>query len=580
MNDFSGGLNTYVGALSLPLNASPDMLNVLPLPGRLKYRGGSLRASALPYTTDQAYDFYDTTDAKHQAVFAGGNIYDTVGGTPALVLANAYTAGDRVGVCTVRGVLYWSTQTIAIQYWNPATSATGAVVKTGSSDVPCSPYLFVYAGSIVALGVNYVPATPADYQPTVMGWCVPNQVGNWAAASSQAVGPLIQGATLEFGIVLGIANTGVPPTRTIVVGRSDVGLIAYTGALGSLQENAINCPVGCRDGASAVFCPGADGFGDVIFLGSDGQFWKTNGINAIVASLDIQTTLQMQVQNAPAGGRFWAGYNQQQSYYFCNVGSFQFVYKWDIKKWALFTGWPNGVVLNTTDIHGVPALFIASSDPAILGYYQIAVPQIGDRDTVPSIYYRTPWLHAGDPELLKIWSWITLLAYNTGTRYVVTAVGLERPEDNTQMQSDPLYLGSASATGIKPFVLDSSLLDGPDVLTAAPSGSSGPLPIMMRGRLSAPVTWEPDSMCRGILEEIVGGGGAIREDMKAVAIQFTIAYNAGIADFDVLGIQTRFTSRGYKREGGDMYDSSMGVPNPRDPFVYNNLTPADVILPS
>jgi hypothetical protein len=89
------------------------------------------------------------------------------------------------------------------------------------------------------------------------------------------------------------------------------------------------------------------------------------------------------------------------------------------------------------------------------------------------------------------------------------------------------------------------------------------------------VQWEADSICRGIIEEIEGGGGDIYEDLKAVAIQITVAYYGGAMDFEVLGFQTRYMERAYRREGGNEYDMQMGVANPNDPNVYEPLLPND-----
>ena len=575
LNDFAGGLNTYQGAISLPSNTSPDMLNLLPLPGKLKYRGGVTPYADLTATADQAFEFYDSNGAKHFVVWEGGNVVDVVSSTAVAVESTVYTAGVKVGACTLNGVLYWSTATVPLRFWNPVTATKGAVVQTGATAPPASPYLLTYTGAIVALGVKY--GTSA-YQPTVMGWSVVNEPGNWSAAESQAVGPLRTSASLAFGIVLGIANTGVPPTRTFIVARSDVGLISYTGALGSLQENAINCPVGCLDGASAVFCPGADGFGDVIFLGTDGQFWKTNGINAVVASLQVQQSVQAQVTDALYNStpyRFWAGYNEEYLYYFCNVNGFQFVYKWDIQQWTVFYGWPNGPILNTTNAQGIPTLYVASNLSSELGFFAIGIIGATDNGSPPNIYYRTAWLHAGDPELLKIWSFISLLATATGTVYQVSARGLSRGNDGSFMQSDPIILATTPINVQYPFILNQSLLDGPDVLTEGGLHGRASSPVMMRGRFACPVVWEQDSMCRGIIEEAEGGGGAIYEDLKAVAIQLTVAYYGGYMDYEVLGFQLRYMERAYRREGGNEYDMEMGVPNSNDPFVYEPLVPDD-----
>lgn len=575
--DFGGALNTFVGAMSLPVNCSPDMLNLIPFPGRLKYRGGMTSYCALLESADQAIDFYDFDEDKHFAVFANGNLYDVESGTAVLIAAAIYTAGQKVGVVQLNGVLYFSTWDLPLQEWDPTGPTIGPVTQVGPNDMNGSPYLMLYTNAIVALGVQYDAADP---QPTVMGWSNINDPTSWDAANSQAVGPLSSGAYLSFGVVLGIANVGVPPTRTFVVGRSDEGLVSYTGALGSLQENAINFPVGCSAGESAVFCPGADGFGDIILLGNDGQFWKTNGINAVVVSLDIQNLVQTQFTYAPAGTRFYAGYNAFNTYYFCNVNGYQFCYKWDIQKWSVFQGWPNGIILNATDLQGIPSLLVASNTPGKLGFFQIGIPNSDDDGVMPSIYYKTAWLNANDPELLKIWRWIALEAANNGTVYKVTGQGTPRPNDGSFMESAPLYFGT-TGTQQNWFVLNVSQLDGPDLL-APDTVSPGPVPIvpasfpvMMHGLLACNFIPEEDSYLRGIMDLDEAGGGFIKEDLKATAVQFTVAYSSGTKDFDVTMIQPRFIPRGYKREGGWQYDGAMGVPNPYDPFIVNNLKPAD-----
>ena len=317
----------------------------------------------------------------------------------------------------------------------------------------------------------------------------------------------------------------------------------------------------------------------MIFLGSDSQFWKTNGINAVVASLPIQNLVQSAVGNAYISNpkaRFFAGYNEQFAYYFCNVNDMQFVYKWDTQIWTLFQGWPNGPILNATDNNGIPSLYVASNVSSQLGLFQVGVPGTPDNTLMPSVYYKTAWLHAGDPEILKLWHWIAIMAYNTGTVYSVTARGLARSNDGSFMQTDPIYLKTApQGTSGNPFILNVSILDGPNVLV--PPGVLGlpSAPVLTHGRLACPVVWEADSMCRGYLEEVSGGGGTIYEDLKANAVQFTIAWYSGTQDFDLLGLQSRFLTRAYRREGGDQYDSEAGVPNPHDPFVYAPLLPND-----
>lgn len=565
INDFSAGTVSYLGQLALPLNAAAMIQNAVPFPGRLKYRGGFEQWSVLDDTADHAIAFYDNDGDRHFVVWRDGDMVDVVTGAEVVVDAASYTAGDKVGAVVLNnGILYWSTIGVPLRFWDPTGPSFGAVVQTGPQDMTGSPYLFVYTNAIVALGVTY---DAAAYQPTVMGWSNVNDPTFWDASNAQAVGPLNE-ATLEFGIVWGIANTGVPPTRTFIVGRSDgAGIFSYTGALGALEENVINCPVGCRDGASAQFVPGADNFGQVIFLGQDFQFWGINGINAAIISMQIFNLAEAQV-NAVAltGTRFWSGYNVKWGYYFCNAGDIQFVYKWDIKAWSTFTGVPNGPFVISTDDDGLLAMFIASSDVANLGFWRIALAGRRDRITAanpdgvpPTIKYVSAFLHAGDPELVKIWAWLSLWAYATGTRYRLIVRGLIRANDGTYMESTELIFNTASLSQEQQFILDVSLLDGTDVLAGAGSLSGAASPTVMHGRLACEFTPEPDSILVGLT--------GFMETLKSGAVQIQVEHYAGVFDFDILGLQLRYLERGYRSEGGNEYDSEMGEADTFDPFV-------------
>ena len=577
VTDYSAGMVTYLGALALPQNAfSQNTWNVVPFPGRLKYRGGYSKYSALDGTADQAVTFYDSDHERHFAVWRDGDLVDVAAGTETVIESGVYTPGQRVGCVALNGILYWSAIGVPLRYWDPVAGTFGAVTQTGPQDMTGSPYLFLYTNAIVALGVQY---DAAAYQPTVMGWSNVNDPTYWDASNAQAVGPLNE-ATLQFGLVFGIANTGVPPTRTFIVGRSDgAGIFSYTGALGTLQENVINCPVGCLDGASAAFIPGADAFGLVVFMGTDYQFWSTNGINAnpiSMAILDFVTAEATAAQKA--GARFWAGYNEKFAYYFCNVSDKQFVYKWDLKAWSAFIGVPNGPILTgeaATDANGFPSIFIASNDQYLKGFWRFGLAGIGDRaddvnegGTPPQIVYKSPFLHAGNPELNKIWKWLALYGYNVGTRYRVSVRGMSRANDGTYMETDELIFNTASAADANAFQLDVSLLDGPAVLVGQGNSTTGGQvsPVVMHGRLACPFVPEDDSILRGLT--------GFTETLKSNAVQVTVEYYDGPLDFDILGLQLRYLERGYRFEGGNEYDSEMGVPPNNDPFVPP-LSPVD-----
>ena len=574
INDFAGGLNVYKGAFSLAANESPDMLNVVPFTGKIQYRGGEDPYSSLPHGCDQFYAFYDSNGTRRFAVFAGGNLYSGTVTNPTLVASSVYTPASgttpsqRIGVVDVNGVLYWSAASIpqlpsspapvALQFWNPATATHGAVTASGTSACPASPVLMLYAGSIVACGVKFGASA---FQPNVFSWSAVNDPTNWTAANSQEVGSNTgPGSAIEFALQFGIAEVGVSPFRTIMIGRSDIGIYAYSGALGSLTESVVNCPVGCKDGASAVYMPGAGSFGEVIFLGTDSQFWATNGVTAVPVSLPILPILGPAVQTAAIGNpnvRFWAGYNEQLQYYFCDVAGVQYVYKWDLKCWSKFQGWITGPIVNSTDATGVPAMFIASASVSSPYIMQVGIPQADDNGTIPNIYYTTAYLHAGDPDKTKTFQWVAPFVYNTGTGYSVGGTSMPRPDGTFLTAKSLIFPGIASVTNTNYFILNQSTLNGPDVL----GGGSNPVvgagtPIINHGRLACPMKLQ------GVL-----AGLTASEDLYGGAAQFTVAYNSGTVDFELIALEVRYLDRGYRRDGGSTFNVEGGVP-----FSFNANT--------
>jgi len=555
--DFSGGWHVYEGAMALSSNQSPDMLNVIPFPGRLQYRGGSAIYSTLPYAADASYQFYDANEANHFVVWAGGNLYDCASGVYVLIASSVYTAGVRIGHVDLNGVLYWSTQTVPIQYWNPVAGTHGAVAQTGSSLVPCSPYLTIYTNSIIACGVNFVPSSPSSYQPTVFSWSAVNQPGNWTAANSQAVGPNNSGH-IEFATPFGIAEIGVSPFKTLIVGRADEGLYAYSGALGSLTEALINCPVGCLDNGSVQYLPSAEAFGTLIFLGTDGQFWATNGVTAYPISLPILPVLSSAIQTALQANnnlRFWSSYNEKWQYYWCDVAGTQYVYKWDLKCWTKFQGWPTGPAFNVnsggTINFGVPTMYIASDNASQLGLFKVAQDGFNDNGSTPNVYYQTPYLHFGDLESFKEFDWFAILTYNTGTNYSVYGKSM-LDADGSFTQSNTLLLDQPNSAMGSYFTLDVSTLDGTDVLAPATVFSVGTgIPLILHGRLSVPVT--PTS-------PYLQGMTGLTERLRGVAASFVISYAGGTMDYELVGVECRYKDEGeYKRSGGPKFSAQSGV---------------------
>ena len=616
------------GALDLAPNESSDILNCFPVPGRLQYRGGWYIYSTVPAPADYVYAFKDSADTLHYVVWANGQLYEVTGGIARLIIPstqNQYTPKQRVGAVSIDGILYWSTQTVPLQYWNPQTDEYGAVVQTGVSPPPASPYLFLYTNAIVALSPDF--GTGPQYN--VFSWSEINLPANWDAANSQAVGPN-NGGALEFGVVFGIAEIGVSPFRNFVIGRNDEGIYGYQGALGSLSEFLVNAPVGCLDGSTAQYIPGMNQFGNVIFLGTDNQFWTTNGVTATVISLNILPLLQQQIENtlytsstfftldqsfldgpdilaganslasgisqlgvAPAGLRFWAGYNDKRQYYFCNIGDTQFVFKWDLSAWSLFKGWPVGPILAAPNSSEVPTLYVAGTaplpgvgntlfvldssllngpdvlsgspppvgpvQPAEYPFAVVAVDQASDNGVVPDIHYTTSYQNFGNPEKLKEFHWIAPFVYSTGTTYNVSGVSLPRP-DGSYLTSNTLIFPTPAQTNTNGlFRLDSSLLDGPDVLADNLVYVPGlGIPIINHGRFSVPIT-----LTSGALAGLPG----LRENLRGGAAQFTLAYGGGTVDFELDALEVRYIERGFRRDGGSKFNVEGGVPAGPNSYV-------------
>lgn len=565
ITDFAGGWITIVGALSLSSNQSPDMLNVLPLPGRLRFRGGYNNIVALPYAADAAFPFYDSANAKHYAVWAGGNLYDLVSGAVVTVASGVYTAGNRVGKTVLNGVLYWSCglpNTVNLQYWNPQTPAHGAVTMTGSVTAIASNYLLVFLDSIVALAPTWNTGSGSVYQSNVYAWSVTNAPGDWTGTQSQAVGSN-DGGVLTMACLFGIANTGVPPTRTMVVARNNGGFYSYTDALGSQVEATLNVPpqVGCLDGDTVQFLPEdqQDGspFGSIVFLGSDGQVWVTNGINSQPVSTSIVDYLYNTVATTLAANpnqRFSSGYNEEWQYYWVDVAGTQFVYLWQQKAWTKFQGWPSGPTIQTVGLTGSPAIYVAGNG-ATPFFSQIALDNTFDNGVMPLTYWTSPMLHGGNRKMYKSVQHYALGSYDTGGVYVLSGVSNKR-EDGSYMQSmNTQHTAPNNLPASNAFIVGSSTLGGSNVLSGGTSALSGNA-VEMQGTFACSVPedeWTP---------------AGTTETLKGNAVSVTItAGQGGQPVFDVLSLDVHYDELGQMRGAGVLFNPTGGTTDTFDPLV-------------
>jgi hypothetical protein len=550
-----GFLNTNTGALDLPAWQTPDVLNIIPFPDKLIYRGGSSLYSTLPAGADGAFPFYDINGLKHFAVWSNGNLYDVVGGSPITINSGVYIPGQRIGHAVFNGTLYWSTITTPLRFWKPSNATTGTV--TGAYPVPATDFLFEYNGALVALAPFFGPTR----QPSTFVWSNTNDPTTWVPANAQEVGGL-DGGVLVFGQNMGISNVGVSPIHAMVIGKSTENMWLYQGALGALTEQLISCPVGMLDGDSAQYIPAPQGFGYIIWLGSDSQFWWTNGTQAEVISTDILPSLYNTVQDARLANpsqRFRAAYNESLQYYVCDMGSnFQYAFRWQTKAWTQFHGIPSGWPLVAPNNAGFPTIFIAA-DAATFGLYQTGIVQAGDSGTTPDIHYTTPFLHGGAVELLKEFQWVDIVISNQHTTYGVTGVGLPRADNSALTSSTLLFSGTT------PITTDQAEWNVSSWDQADWVGTPSPLVqniVPLHGRLSCPVP-----------QNLYGRAG-VTEPLRSGAAQFTIAYNSNIIDFQLLAFQTRFIPRGFRGVGNAQYSTDNGVrlAGP-DPFSAPSSSP-------
>jgi hypothetical protein len=564
--NLDGGLVTSIGALSLGPNQTPDALNVFAYEADVRYRGGYSQFSTLAGSADADETYYDNAQIKHMLVWALGDIYDVASGAPVLIASGVYTPGEQIAKAELNGVLYWATLTVPLRQYDGITEM--AVVGSAGVGVVAPPacnFLVAYAGSLVAV----FPVVGGVPFPSAFMWSNVNDPSTWLGANIQTVGSN-DGSACTFALLMGIspgsvANPGIPATRQLLIGKTTKNLFLYQGALGSLTENAVPCPVGTLDANSAVYIPTKKGMGAVMFLGSDAQFWITNGVEAQPAGDNVQNTVYALVQNAlilNADQKFHATYNDRFQYYQCDLGSgYQFVYRWESEAWWLFQGWPSGPYMISPGNDGLPAIFVASQQPGITGVYQIALDQATDNGAMPPTYYYTPYIHGAKPERQKWFQTFTLFTYNVGVQYKVTGFSMPRSDNTTQVSTELIFndpavgavtpLGAGGIWDVSEW--DDALWGGGFNSLAQPYQ-----PAAMHGRLKVPsqgTIWVPAGQ---------------PEPLKSSACQFKIEWSDGVADFRMIGISIGFVFRGTGFVGSLPFQTTGNVV-PGGPSPYTNL---------
>ncbi len=194
-------------------------------------------------------------------------------------------------------------------------------------------------------------------------------------------------------------------------------------------------------------------------------------------------------------------------------------------------------------------MYVASNAPSNAVLAKIAVDQAFDNNTPPVVYWKSPFLHMGDPMRFKEFNWVAPFFYNTNTMYSVSATSMLRA-DGSFLTSRTLVFNTPNPNPFgNLFVLDVSQLDGPNVLAGNFVFIVGAgQPMMNFGRLSV------SSTGTGVLKNYQGA-----QQMQGGAVQFTISYVSGTMDFELVGLEVRYWEKGYLRDGGLNYNPQGGI---------------------
>lgn len=549
--DFSGGLNTMEGALSLSSNETPDCQNVLGFPGRLLYVGGTNNNTPLPTANgDGGIQFYDVNGAKHIIAWANGNMYDTVNGTLVVIATGVYTSGQNIGRAVLNSVLYWSTKTVTMRSYDGTTEA--AVVSSGAAGsvaIPASNYLCNYAGSIIA-------ANPRIAGVENPGSLIPSNTNDPTTFLGANLSALGNNNYIQALIPMSVEAGGIPPTSSIMcVGT--VGLVLAQGAVTTLKLQNINYPIGCQDGNSVVYIPTGDILGNVVYLGTDNQFHESNGITTKMLTSKILNLMNTLVSNALANNitqRFSATYNQRLHYYICDMGqNIQMIYKWtqltDGSVRAGFfriQGWPSGMYFAGTAGNGLPTNYVVVNGSDDAGMYEVGLEGNNFNGVQPpGLYYTSPYMHANDASMMKEWQWCNL-AYNNqqSIKYTIDAIGLADasnnvPTANQIIFSAPVNQAAASNAGI----WDQSLWD------VAYWANVPNLPVQTPTVGAKMLT----------VSAIDGYGETVNAPLRSSAVSFKISWKPinsdSVAYYDITNFRARYKEMGHYMVGGAQFSA-------------------------
>lgn len=563
LRDFSLGLNTMNGPWALQGGETPSCQNCIGFPGLLRYCGGFLSTSSLPFNADADWQFFDVNGVQHLMVWANGNLYDCRTGSPVLIRSGVYTtaAGIKIGRCDNGTVMFWTTPGVPLRQYDGTTEqAVPLGGATGNVPIPSGDVICYYAGSVI-IGNPVIPSGPSA--GTYIGAILPSNINDPTNFLGSNLDPLGAGNRILFVQPMGVAAAGVPPTRSILVGTPTL-VFLLQGAINSFSINTVNCPVGCLDGLTAVYIPTSTLLGSVIFLGSDFQFWRSDGITSECLSLKILNFVPAVIRNSLSinlNQRFYGGYYKPLQYYMCDLGqNLKLIYRWQTAAWYVVNGWPTGPIMYSgVDNVGSPAVYIASSGAYPMGLYQVALDGQNFGGANPNIFYNTPYLADNNPDLDKDWHWLDLYTLNNFNAYKVIGTGLNRASDNSVPVSNALTLTNPLPTlAGGQGVWDASNWDtvnwapGFQTIQSAPAVLHG-----MLSQAGAGSIWMPP-------------GTPV--PLRSPAVSFNISWVPGLSisglpGFDIVGLKAKYMPGSELSVGGQLYTTQSGIiPVGIDPF--------------
>ncbi len=558
--DFSGGLCTELDALDLNSNQTPDCKNVFSIGKKLVYSGGYALFCALAAQADQAATFVDNNGVRHLMIWAGGTLYDCRTGAAVAIDAASYTAGQQIGWGIMNGAtgnpnLVWTALGVPMRRYD---GTTAAAIAASIGTVPSGNYILIYNGQCVV----GQPRIGAATNPSSIMWSNVNDFTAWPGNNIALIGSN-DGSSVQWMVSIGVPSFVVGKSQ---VANSPVNLYVVSGALTALnfQSTGISCPVGALDPNSAQLIPQKGGLGVIMFIGSDNHFWFCNGVQAWMASEDLLRFTEGWIQNnvlLNPTQKFFATYYTRWQYYICSVGqNVFFVYRISQKEdipnsWWFFQGWPSGpftsFIGTSGPTTGLPVLFMAANNVGSTGLYQVALEQTNFGGASPDAYYTTPYLHGGKIEREKIFQWALLDTYNVGVQYTITAQGMVRPDGVIPtitplvFQDTSISAPTITTTGIWDLSLwDAALWGG--------GSNTAPQPYAICGN-HAP------TMVESIGTKWVPAGEPF--PFRTGAAQFRISWSGGIPDFQVIGMNIRYTERSYQYVGNQPGQAVGGLLN-------------------